>query len=287
VSPNLRSNDKSSLLTPSREWWNPKRSRLLPDDAVIHGHYRLPPRGYRLASVPIDAAGELESPDEESHKALSSSYNFPKILVSFIQAIWAIITLYRTRGDQIQQYGYAAFGLTVAPYAFMSIMNIIGTFLNPEYPAIFMVRTQLMTEAESESAGGFFAGEVLFKAVEGRPAYSSRPYAGYEMSNYERDGFFNQLIGILVGIIPLVIVGGLSRFQAQNSTSLQRGFTMSWLVLGIIVGGFLPPVNNDMVTGGGIKNRIANYFIYSVPAVGGMVIVGQMIRNYGICTLLT
>ena len=49
-----------------------------------------------------------------------------------MQAVWAIITLYRARADQIQEFGCAAFGLTVAPYAFMSVMNIIGSLLNQE-----------------------------------------------------------------------------------------------------------------------------------------------------------
>jgi len=49
--------------------------------------------------------------------ALASMYSFLKLLISLIQATWAIITLYRARGNQIDEYRYAAFGLTVAPYA--------------------------------------------------------------------------------------------------------------------------------------------------------------------------
>ncbi len=89
---------------------------------------------------------------------LASSYNLPKLGISLMQAVWAIITLYRARADQIQTFGYAAFGLTVAPYAFMSIMNIIGSLLNQEYAAIFLIRTPLMGKAEPK--GGFFLGEV-------------------------------------------------------------------------------------------------------------------------------
>jgi hypothetical protein len=267
---------------------------LLPGDAVIHGQYHLPD-SYRLAFVPLDAAVELESPEGASHKALSSSYNFPKILVSFVQATWAIITLYRARGDQIQQYGYAAFGLTVAPYALMSVMNIIGTFLNPEYPALFLVQTPLMIEAEFESEGGFFAAHIHFKAAEDRPG------TNHSSNNHNKATEIKSLtitIGsILVGSIPLAIIGGLSGFRAQNSTSLQRGFTMSWLVLGIWHG---PPIirmmlmNTDSVTDSEVESRavrvigpICVYLVYGVAAIGGMVVVGQMIRDFGVCTLLT
>ncbi|KAL2785284.1 hypothetical protein BJX66DRAFT_61674 [Aspergillus keveii] len=79
---------------------------------------------------------------------LAASYNIPKAIISLAQAIWAIITIYRARGNQIDQYGYAAFGLTVAPYAYMSIINLMATCITPEYPAIYMVRTSLMNEVK-------------------------------------------------------------------------------------------------------------------------------------------
>jgi len=92
---------------------------------------------------------------------LVSAYNVPKILVSFTQALWATTTLYRARGDQIDEYGYAAFGLTVAPYAFMSILNIVAHLLTPEYPSIFLVRTPVMEEAEVD--GGFLVEKYSSK----------------------------------------------------------------------------------------------------------------------------
>jgi hypothetical protein len=51
---------------------------------------------------------------------IGASYSLPKILIGLFQAVWAVVTLYKVRGDQLDLYGYAAFGLTVAPYAFMS-----------------------------------------------------------------------------------------------------------------------------------------------------------------------
>jgi hypothetical protein len=280
-----------------RPWWNPARPRFLPDDAVVHGQYRRPlPAGYGLAFVPLDAAEEIESPDQDSNKFLASSYNFPKILISFIQAIWAIITLYRARGDQIQQYGYAAFGLTVAPYAFMSVMNIIGSLLNPDYPAIFLVRTPLMDQVESELGGGsdrgFFAAEVRYQAVErgDRPRY----YPDEELDT----GAVAGGAGLWIGCIPLAIIGGLSRFHAQNSSALQRGFTMSWVVLGIVGGSVVYLADRytmdeeeneefESFFGSFFLFRILITLLYGVAAIGGMVVVGLMIRDYGICTLLT
>jgi len=65
---------------------------------------------------------------------LASAYNVPTILVSFIQALGATTTLYRARGDRVDWCGYAVFGLTVAPYAFMSVVNIVAHLLTPGTP---------------------------------------------------------------------------------------------------------------------------------------------------------
>lgn len=134
---------------------------MVPAESSVHGQYSLP-AGYALAFVPFEAAVNVESPTGASSNRLASSYNVPKLVVSLVQAVWATVTLYRARGDQIEQFGYAAFGLTVAPYAFMSVMNVIGSLLNPDYPAIFLVRTPTMDEAETKN-GSFFASEVLIK----------------------------------------------------------------------------------------------------------------------------
>ncbi|KAF2194134.1 hypothetical protein K469DRAFT_744835 [Zopfia rhizophila CBS 207.26] len=120
------------------------------DETKIHGRCILPP-GYRLVPVPRNAEFENDEPQfhtfwqrltklfgRSSDRALtvSCSYNAGKALVALGQALFAINTLYETRGDQIARYGYAAFGLTVAPYAWMSIINLVGSLICPEYLAI-------------------------------------------------------------------------------------------------------------------------------------------------------
>jgi hypothetical protein len=100
----------------------------------IHGSHKLPP-GYSFAVVPEDAEFDLNN-DPAEQLIISNNYNLIKILVSGVQALFTSITLYRSRGDQIDRYGFAAFGLTVAPYAVMSIINLIGSAIVPSYPAM-------------------------------------------------------------------------------------------------------------------------------------------------------
>ncbi|KAH8702792.1 hypothetical protein GQ44DRAFT_778475 [Phaeosphaeriaceae sp. PMI808] len=81
-----------------------------------------------------------------------------KAVAALAQSAYALYTLYRARGDQINQFGYAAFGLTVAPYAVMSIMNLLGNLCRPEYPSLYMVESSIMDEARQR--GGLFDGAV-------------------------------------------------------------------------------------------------------------------------------
>jgi hypothetical protein len=268
-----------------RQWWEVDdrhvyETSLEIADTKICGKYKLS-NGYCLLQVPPTAAvstpkGEIESKSEKYY-ALVSSYNVPKLLISFIQAIWATVSLYRARGDQIERYGYAAFGLTVAQYAFMSVVNIIGNILRPEYPHVYMIRTPLMDKAEK--AGCVFEGELVPQIDEGE-------YLG----SWFAKGVFTELwIGFLLGLIPLAIVGGLSEFRTKASTPLERGFTITWLVVSLLIGPCFRFVHAGF---GDVSLRDRLIFVgtfvclFGVPAIGGMVVVGRMIQKFGMCSLV-
>jgi hypothetical protein len=98
--------------------------------------------------------------------------------------------------------------------------------------------------------------------------------------------FFTRL---LLGLIPLAISGWLSGFKAGKSTSLERGFTTSWLLVSILFGPAGRILHFVMVEAP--KNEclriVASYIIiFGAPAIGVMVVVGQIMEKFGICTLL-
>ncbi|KAF2478289.1 uncharacterized protein BDR25DRAFT_276181, partial [Lindgomyces ingoldianus] len=120
---------------------------------LIHGTYVIP-QGYHFAIVPGSAHFTSPALPLASNPAaqttstctsacsssptvsISSTYNLVKALIALAQTGYASLTLYRSRGDQIQQFGFAAFGLTVAPYAVMSIVNLVGNLCRPEYASL-------------------------------------------------------------------------------------------------------------------------------------------------------
>ncbi len=78
---------------------------------------------------------------------IGASYSIPKSIIAIGQIIYAVITLYETRGNQIVTFGYSAFGLTVIPYALMSLINLIGSLVTPDYHSLYLVASDVMDEA--------------------------------------------------------------------------------------------------------------------------------------------
>ena len=96
---------------------------------------------------------------------LSSSFNLVRGIVALLQSLYASFTLYRTNGGEVNRYGYAAPGLTVLPYAVMSALNIVANLIAPHYPTLYLVRSEIMEEAERRRGSPF--QYVVGKIVDG------------------------------------------------------------------------------------------------------------------------
>jgi hypothetical protein len=127
---------------------------------MVTGHFSLPP-SYTLAKLPPGtelmplAVSRATKPDI----VVSNSYNATKAFTGIIQIISSLYAIYAAYGDQVTRYGYAAFGFTVVPYTVMSILNTIANLIEASYDCLFLVRSDVMLEAEHRE-GGEFVGEV-------------------------------------------------------------------------------------------------------------------------------
>ena len=94
---------------------------------------------------------------------LSSSFNLLKGVAALLQLLYASFTLYRTTGGQVDQYGFAAPGFTVLPYAIMSALNLVASLVAPHYPKLYLVRSKVMEEAERRTGlpFHFVVGKVV------------------------------------------------------------------------------------------------------------------------------
>jgi hypothetical protein len=263
----------------SEKWWAGSLQPL-PDNCYVNGLKHIP-KNYRLMEVPGNAPLRWgkERPDDIAARDwqkkiirkgfLASSYNIPKVLISLIQAVWAIVTLYRARGNQIDTYGYTAFGLTVAPYAFMSIINIFANLVMPEYPAVFLVHTPDLDDAIRDGA--------VVEGVIGAVDMSRIP--NKVIIEDVTDGWRYTITTLLCSFTPLIVIASLSKFNHGSSSIMQRGFIMSWYIVSIAFGA--------IPYWFGRENHIAwliTFWIFAAPAIGGMVMVGVEIQEYGVCT---
>jgi hypothetical protein len=212
----------------------------------------------------IPSGAPIEMPREITMK-LASSHSILAGMVGIFQTVSAAVTIYRSLGDQINRYGYAAFGLTVIPYALMSIINLIAGLLTPTYHTLYMVSSWEMEEAKAQH--GRFHG-VVGRVIENKTDDSGhlRPlesrfwpeplvrifkkygitplnFKGYtslalkvnQLPIYERSrhpSAFRLLLTIVLPM-PLIIIYFLTDFDAGKSSRSQRAWVMCWLLFGI------------------------------------------------------
>ncbi|KAF8876251.1 hypothetical protein BD779DRAFT_1677858 [Infundibulicybe gibba] len=154
------------------------------------------------------------------------------------------------------------------------------------------------------------AGRIICTVITAMDEPAERMHLGTRP--YERpllDGFSLGLLTLMnvcfvFGAFLVAIVGGLSGFHPGQSTKAQRVCTMMWLVFGVIVGPgvvgadkFLdsrakykgsPDDSNSNSTSrnGAARVVIATALLYGVLAIGGFVVVGKMLFEYGSCVIL-
>jgi hypothetical protein len=103
----------------------------------------------------------VEEHMEEGKRPYITHYDFDiAASQSVVKSFVALVQLYSIikvlRADTLRDYG--AYQLTLIPYALMSFINITSGFVTPSYPAVYMIRSKVMEEAEKR--GGLFDGCV-------------------------------------------------------------------------------------------------------------------------------
>ena len=232
---------------------------------------------------------------------LCRSIEVTSAVVAIGQVIFSSITIYRALGDQIEKYGYAAYGLSVYPYLLMSVANLIKLAVCGRYPYAYVLRTPTLVEAEGN--GGVFEGAVGKLKVnhgeddddsqDGDPSmaifsyppswlkYVSFPllrplgdYRGYR----QIVPIIGSVILIIVAISQPVFILLVSGFHPGQSTRAQRIWMLGWLIanVGSIVVG---PVVFGYVTVDRRLFWIIALLVVLVQAIalGGFITVGGML----------
>lgn len=283
----------------------------------------LPPDKSTQSSAGASSASAASSDRRRFRKIeIPGRLDVARILVSILQLMWGISTLYDTRGNQISLYGYGSFGLTVAPYAVMSFLNLLVSLVLPAHNNMYLVWTQDAKEAmetlvETSSgrlrrAGEFYGMVATVDEDELAALDEKRPY-DFQLMKHPRRLVAYSFFYILIAIIPLAIVGAFTGFETGSDVRVDRAWILAWLIVGSASAVLIRQVTVSMVSsrGGeylrdfliGRRGRsrrsrrplngdpqshwfIALFILFPlwIPAIGGMVVVGQMLREFGICS---
>jgi hypothetical protein len=277
----------------------------------IHGRVNLP-NGYGLAILPSNSRFKDDKKEEGNTMTISSDWSSLKIIVSIAQLLFAVATLYRTKGDQIDQFGYAAFGLTVIPYALMSLVNLVGHLMCPQYPTMYLVQITAMFAAQQEGAEIAGIVGILDEDIDNVEIAGIIGTLDEDIDNVDRhapksDAFWK---GILRGTLwlplwwsPLAmtlgIIAALTRFQEGSSTQIERILTMAWLAMGFWFGAAAGPESHgrELKVGEACDREVKVWTIYmrnfvfwivfliaAIPVVAGFWVVANEIMRYGVCT---
>ena len=228
-------------------------------------------------------------------------------IIAIAQVIFSSITIYRTRGDQIEKYGYTAYGLSVYPYALMSLANLIKLAVCGRYPFAYVLRTTTLVEAEE--IGGIFGGAVGNLEVNCREGDEVDPMANFSeppswlkfvsppwlrpLGDYRNRRWIAPIAGSLITVIAIisqpVFVFLSSGFNHGQSTWTQRIWMLGWLIaneVSVVIGWALGNTDIERFHWRILVVCISILSVF-VFAIGGFVTVGGMLRaeSYQLCNI--
>lgn len=278
--------------------------------------------GFSLIAVPKSFTVAKLSNAGFTPLVLSCNYSMPKAIVAIIQVIYGTSDLYQSSVRQLPRFGYAAYSLTVIPYVMMSIVNLVATLCEPQYPAMFLVRyggdqdprvaartnTEILHDIDSaaETAAGWqelIPGAVgnaygnLRGDLSGNRSFDVRiplflltvvPAADpTQVKGGETIGRWMMILisGWCLFAVPYITIYLLTGFEGRDSTDTQRGFTMAWLAIGQMYGWTLYSLPEQ----NGLFNQLRMLTLtltVSAGAIGGLVVVGNMLIDDEVCTVI-
>lgn len=195
----------------------------------VHGLQVLP-AGYALCSLSHTAQVQDSAEGDRPNVVIACHYNLLKIAAATFQVLFASLTVWRTRGDQLERWGYASFGLTVIPFVLMSLVNLATHLFTPSYPALYLVSSPELKEAEGR--GGIFSG-VVGTVLEDTPSATLNPtssstFSGsfaitpHHTSSFHRKGSTPSIYAISPTSPSTLLIPSHSRFRSNATSTFQR-----------------------------------------------------------------
>lgn len=250
-----------------------------------------------FATSPISPTQRHPATVDLQDYILGNNWNPFTLAASLLQAGIGVYTLYKARGDQMETYGFTAFGLTVVPYVFMAFINIIASLVTPQFPCMFLIKTPDMQDAQIQDGHEFgtFIAEINPEHRDTKVRLDFLDNGGYRRKLYEALLMFLFLapLGITVALshshlcvpgVRLDQVVFVSLWQISSAISPWWLRWVTWRMSGSI------SQHNSSWKDRHFYKWLLTWLLQTVPvfapAIGGMYYVALMITEYGSCTKL-
>ena len=142
-----------------------------------------------------------------------------------------------------------------------------------------ILQTRVLSERPTKTWGGYFNPE--------NRAEIDIPWYSY---------LFFTFISLFIGALSLLPIGIISTFHENHSTNGQQAWILCWMFFGVIIGtlgGWWTSVldfrsRREKGLGKRVKflGKLLFALVFGVPGIGGFVVVGKMLRDYGDCVNL-
>ena len=211
-----------------------------------------------------------------------------KAVVGAIQLALATLQLISASNPRVAAYGYGSFVYTIIPYAIGSGINIACAIFTTSYTDITEMELASDLSSPTQTVQGMFVFEYFFMKCHFLMALPL-PDLSFLVDELDRKAFvaFN-LFTYLQLAIYLAIIGGKTQFRRGISTSAQRGWFVSWAVLGIFYGSGYIFVARAYTISEGIKTQILSFthllhYVATAATVGGVVVMVQQYLQFVEC----
>ena len=221
----------------------------------------------------------------KEHERLFGHRSQLKAVIGIIQLAFGVIQLVDTSGGLVNRYGAGCYVFTIIPYALASLINGLAAIFTPQYSEI--------QELHRKADDGIDAAIKTFR-----------------LSDYDSD--HSMWLFYLELVTYLAIMGGMTRFHNRESTIAQRGWLISWTIVGICVGSSLEGVGimfrkiwsqvkmkipGEVTFIGKINDAVLELdergdkwlplflsIMYGVPTIGGLVVLSQQYLTNFVCS---
>jgi uncharacterized membrane protein HdeD (DUF308 family) len=226
--------------------------------------------------IPRGAYGSVEH-----IRKLDSNSKQLKAVVGIVNLVLGVMQVVTATGGSVAKYGTGSYAFTIVPYLIASSINGLAAIFTPTYSEMQEFR---LKEPDQEKCLTQRTSRIISLLSLTTQHYNIREY------------LFSAVYFLLNIVVYVGIVGGMTHFEQKESTVAQRGWFISWAILGSAYGcaGYLVKLSEETIknthsdkekaerqissitsSSSRMITSMATILSFGAPAIGGLVALCQ------------